>query len=314
MRNYLTIILCLCTLPCSAKQLSFFREEQDSQIQFHYVWQDREQQTHQLDVKFDKGVFFDAFRTFKLYRPEVANRYSMMAMRKQASQIDARDANIKVSQSGDNISLSIRSRHPDNIPKWQQQFQQIQRDSFNQYLADNYYIEFENALRQTGVKPDHVKFAQQSQELLKPLVESFNKLSGDKPDKRKTIELVLSWVQSIPYDLLEDRLNSNGSGYSPPNKLIADNKGDCDSKAVLTAALLHGLFPDMPIVYIFLPEHALLGISIKHTKEESVFMYDGKDYFYLEPTGPALFEIGEISAESQRAIGNNQHQFEPVIF
>src|SRR5690606_22370246 len=247
-----------CALPCSAKQLSFSREEQDNQIQFHYIWQDRDEQTHKLDVSFNKDTFFDAFRTFKLYRPEIANRYSLMAMRKQASQIDARDADIKVKQSGESINVSIRSRHPDSIAKWQQQFRQIQRDSFNQYLADNYYIEFENALRQTGVKPDHVKFAQQSQALLAPLVEAFTKLSTDKTDKRNTIELVLSWVQSIPYDLLEDRLNSNGSGFSPPNKLIADNKGDCDSKAVLTAALLHGLYPDMPIVFIFLPEHALL--------------------------------------------------------
>lgn len=314
MSKYYVVILCLTLFPCHAKQLAFSRLEKDNTIEFHYVWQDRAEKQHQLDVSFDKTQFFDAFRTFKLYRPEIANRYSVMAMRKQASQIDAREADIKVKQNANKISVSIRSRHPKSIPKWQKQFQQLQRSSFTQYLADNYYIEFENAMGETGIKPDHVKFARQSQDLLAPLIASFRQLSENSPDRRKTIELVLSWVQSIPYDLLEDRLNSNGSGFSPPNKLLADNKGDCDSKAVLTAALLHGLYPDMPMVFIFLPEHALLGVSLKHKKEESVFMHDQIAYFYLEPTGPALFELGQISDQSKRDIGNNQQQFEPIKF
>lgn len=58
------------------------------------------------------------------------------------------------------------------------------------------------------------------------------------------VNLVLSWVQSIPYNKLEERLNSNGAGYLPPLSVVVNNQGDCDSKAVLMTNPVRPLLPD----------------------------------------------------------------------
>ncbi|MBC3766247.1 hypothetical protein [Neptunicella marina] len=299
----------------NAEQLSFTRKQESSTINFYYQWQDQYRKQHELQVSFDKPTFLSAFRTFKLYKPDVAAKHTLMAMRKEAAQVDPKQATIRVRKRNDEISVQVRSQDKNQIDKWLARFKTLQQQSFEQYLNDNYYIEFTNTLRQQGVKPNHVKFARDSVALLQPLVKAFQQLiEQNKLNQRSGIELVASWVQSIPYDTLENRLTSNGAGFAPPNRLMLDNKGDCDSKTVLAAALLHGLYPDMPMTYIFLPNHALMAVSIPHKRKEQFITYQGNDYFYLEPVGPAPTKLHELSPLSQRAIGNQQQQFETITF
>ncbi len=122
--------------------------------------------------------------------------------------------------------------------------------------------------------------------------------------------MVLSWVQSIPYNTLENRLTSNGSGYSPPMKVISDNRGDCDSKSVLTAALLKALIPGIDLNMVFLNNHALLAANLPHRENEHKINIGRSEFLLLEPTGPALMIAGQVGRQSEGAIAGGQYTLE----
>ncbi|MDP5040425.1 MAG: hypothetical protein NWQ26_06095, partial [Paraglaciecola sp.] len=131
-------------------------------------------------------------------------------------------------------------------------------------------------------------------------------------ESRIYVNLLLSWVQSIPYNELEDRMSSNGAGFLPPLALIRENIGDCDSKSVLTAGLIRSLLPEIKLVMVYLPQHALLGISLPHRSNEQTFNFGGSDYLLMEPTGPALMPLGTVAASSERAINSRLFSYEQV--
>ncbi|MDN4504106.1 hypothetical protein QX776_16965 [Alteromonadaceae bacterium BrNp21-10] len=314
MRALFTGLALLFSFCSSAGQLLFDRHDLGGDVQFDYMWLGHTNEQHQLSVKINKRMLYDTFRTFKLYQPAVANQYMKMAMRQRASEADPREANIEISQISDQLSISIRSRQQLHIDKWRQILEDAKQQSYQQYLAENFYVEFTNNLGVTGIKPDHVKFARMSDEFLTPLVAEFKSILGEQASVRDTVSLILSWVQSIPYDTLEQRITSNGSGYAPPSRLIDDNKGDCDSKTVLMAALLKAFYPYVDMVYIFLPEHALMGISIPNMRQDKVFEFDDLEFIYIEPTGPALIELGQADERSLQAVANGEVTYEKVIF
>ncbi|MGY0650058.1 MAG: hypothetical protein ACW7DU_18220, partial [Paraglaciecola chathamensis] len=92
------------------------------------------------------------------------------------------------------------------------------------------------------------------------------------------LNLLLGWLQSIPYDDLESRVSSNGAGFSPPFTLLSNNQGDCDSKSVLMASVIRALFPDIELVMLYLPNHALLGIAMSPQKDEASMLINGEEY------------------------------------
>ena len=314
MTRWLFCLLLLFTASVSAKQLQFKRQDLGDQIQFDYVWLDHQSQERQLSVKLDKRKLLDSFRSFKLYKPQLANQHIMMALQQRASTADPREANIKIRRISNQITIDIQSREQQYIDKWQKILAQTKEDGFQRYLDDNFYVEFTDTMRVKGIKPDHVKFARESTELVAPIAAGLHSMMVESVLIRERINLLLSWIQSIPYDTLENRLSSNGSGYAPPGRLIDDNRGDCDSKTVLMAALLHAIDPRIKMVYLFLPEHALLGIQLPLLRKERFFEYQGQKYLYVEPTGPAMIPVSEASNASLRAINNGQVTFEPVTF
>lgn len=98
----------------------------------------------------------------------------------------------------------------------------------------------------------------------------------------------------------------------PPLSVVANNQGDCDSKTVLMASLIRSLIPDVKMVMIFLPSHALLGISLPFRTDEETLDIDGVDYLLMEPTGPAKIPLGEVANSSARDIAGNMFSTEIV--
>lgn len=124
--------------------------------------------------------------------------------------------------------------------------------------------------------------------------------------KRQSIARLLSFVQSIPYDELRDR--ETDSGFLAPLSVIAQNRGDCDSKAVLFAALLRKLHPDTPVAMILLERHALLGIDIPAEKGDVTLKHQHRNWVLAEPVGPGLTALGKTGDQYRRA-----RQIESVI-
>ena len=49
---------------------------------------------------------------------------------------------------------------------------------------------------------------------------------------------MLDFIQAIPYQLLDSQSGRSGKGFLSPRQVLEQNRGDCDSKVTLMAAML----------------------------------------------------------------------------
>jgi hypothetical protein len=103
-------------------------------------------------------------------------------------------------------------------------------------------------------------------------------LASGAADEREFVERALSFVQSIPYELLR----SDGSGYRPPLAVLSADSGDCDSKAMLAVMLLRHLGLDAVMLSSDRLAHAAVGIALPGPGP--VWRYRGREYRYAEVT------------------------------
>ena len=145
---------------------------------------------------------------------------------------------------------------------YEQQMREQEKSAFQQYLYKNYYEQYKTKLNEKAIKPDHLRYITESTRALIPLSQAIYEKLNASSDARKYINLLLAWLQSIPYSTLTDRVSTNGAGFLPPISLLNQNKGDCDSKTVLAAAIIRAFLPRVPMRIIFLRNHALLAVSL----------------------------------------------------
>ena len=115
-------------------------------------------------------------------------------------------------------------------------------------------------------------------------------------DRREALSRLLLFTQAIPYDALQQRTSE--TGFLPPLQVLRQNRGDCDSKSVLFAAVAHLLYPDLPLALILIPDHAYLAVGIEPEPGDAALTYDGRRWTVAEPVGPRLLALGRLSEQS----------------
>lgn len=294
-----------------AQQVAFNKSKQNKQVLFNYTWTDNQELSR--DITFALPLSQLNKQNHKKFIPELAQQYVYIELHKAARKIDPREARVQIQRRGQEIQIQVTSRSNKLLDRWQRSMNQSQDKALNQYLEDNYYSHFRSYLGQEAVKPDHLRYIKENQAALLPIAQAvYDKLPSNS-ETRSYVNLVLSWVQSIPYNELKNRVTSNGAGYLPPLSVVANNQGDCDSKTVLMASLIRSLLPDVKMTMVFLPNHALLGIVLPFRTNEQTIDIDGLDYLLMEPTGPAKIPLGEIADSSARDISGNMYSLEPII-
>ena len=311
-RHFKWILLALLNVHlCSfAQQLAFNKSKQNKEMSFDYTWSDHKEQTR--DIAFALPLRQLNRQRHKRFIPELAQQYVYIELHKAAREIDPREARVQIQHRGQNIHIQVTSRSDNLLDKWQRSMAQSQEKALDQYLQDNYYSHFRSHLGQEAVKPDHLRYITENQAALLPIAQAVYDKLPTNSETRAYVNLVLSWVQSIPYNELESRITSNGAGYLPPLSVVANNQGDCDSKTVLMASLIRSLLPDVKMTIVFLPNHALLGIVLPFRTNEETLDIDGMDYLLMEPTGPAKIPLGEVANSSARDIAGNMYSLEEV--
>ena len=308
--NFSKTIFCLTILLCNisnAEQLRFSKKDLDENFQFSYAWLDINNQEQSLTFALNKATLFNRFRHFKTYKAKFAQQYVNRSLQKKL--IEKPIPSVQISFNKDGSGIQIKGRNQKAVNAAQAQISKMEQQLSDKYLSKNYYQRFTTYDNIVGIKPYHVRFANESVEDLKPIKKLIlNKVSIK--NIRKVTDFTLGFIQSIPYSTLESRATSSGAGFSPPLKLLWENQGDCDSKVTLTAALLRTLMPRVKMVMVFIEQHALMGINVSAKGDEETITFDGTTYVLAEPTGPALYLLGEISAESKLAIDNNHYSVE----
>jgi hypothetical protein len=296
---------------CSfAQQLAFNKSKLNKEMSFNYTWSDHKEQTR--DIAFALPLRQLNRQNHKKFIPDLAQQYVYIELHKAARKIDPKEARVQIQNRGQNIHIQVTSRSDNLLNKWQRSMNQSQEKALDQYLQDNYYSHFRSHLGQKAVKPDHLRYISENTATLLPIAQAVYDRLPTNSETRAYVNLVLSWVQSIPYNELKNRLTSNGAGYLPPLSVVANNQGDCDSKTVLMASLIRSLLPNVNMTMVFLPNHALLGIVLPFRTNEQTLDVDGLEYLLMEPTGPAKIPLGEIASSSARYITGNMYSLEEV--
>jgi hypothetical protein len=130
-----------------------------------------------------------------------------------------------------------------------------------------------------------------NREALQPIVERFRARQREANlDAGQVAVLVVTFAQSIHYEEPEDQ----PFGILPPASVVAEKRGDCDSKSLLTHLVLRELGIDSVMLSSKAHRHAMLGIAIPaagHT-----FRFGGREYAYTELTAKNS-PIGHINPD-----------------
>lgn len=306
---WLSIALCFFA---QAQQLQFDKTESEDSITLQYRWRDHFDHVQQLQFSLPKAEIQAQYVNTKSYRYEIAQRYVYISLLKEIQKIDPREARIRLQKLGNDIRVSVSSDSGEMVNKWRSMMQNKQTEAFDQYLDDNHYVRFQTHLGEEGVKHDHVQYLQDSIALLMPVAQAIYAKLESGTDARDYVNLLLGWIQSIPYDTLENRMVSNGAGYSSPLQVLLNNQGDCDSKTVLLATLMRALLPQISMQMVFLPNHALLAANLPHRDNERIIEINKMRFMLLEPTGPAMLLAGQVASISEQAINSARYVTERV--
>lgn len=303
--------LCL-SLPVEAAQDYFHKEETPTEIAMQYRWQDNFGTRRNISFKLDRNKLAAQKKINKAYRPEIAQRYVFIALQRAAQKIDPKEARVRFFNRGSDTTFDITSRSNEIVNKWMNELANVKESAFVEFLQMNYYDRYESPYGQKGVKPDHKRFVAENITALLPAAQAIYEQLDEDSTSRAYVNLMLSWIQSIPYNALQDRMTSNGAGFLSPTDVITSNIGDCDSKTVLLASMLRSLLPNLNMTIVYLPEHALLGANLPFFEGEETVKEAGLEYLLLDPTGPSLMKVGEVSGDTTRFIANNMYRLDKI--
>lgn len=133
--------------------------------------------------------------------------------------------------------------------------------------------------------------AEDSQDEIAPLAERFKaRVRQAKLDPVQSVELAMSYVQAIPYEIPKER----PFGLLPPGLVVAQKKGDCDSKALLLHMLLESLGIDSVMLTSDAHRHSMLGVAIP--AQGTKITHEGRSYAFVETTAKNA-PIGWISKD-----------------
>jgi hypothetical protein len=309
----MTITALILLLPAItyAEQTVFKRNIANAEQTFSYQWRSQEQE-YQLDFAIPLSEFSDMPSTQAAFSNAIMQRHIEVALLKYAKTVDPREGRVQIKRKSQGLEYGVRSSNADQSQSIMTQLKTLSTDARSAYLEQHFYTNYRSPLGIEAIKHDHQKYAQQSSTALIKVVEAIKAQQQNQYDAREFIKIALSWMQSIPYDVLESRASSNGAGFVSPKDLLLQNQGDCDSKATLLAALMRAYSAGVQQKMVLLDNHALLAVAIPAGPTDKTIVDNGIEYVLLEATGPAYFNIGEVSDSTWLSIRNRQYTLDAM--
>ena len=294
----------------NAKQISFSKQEHNENYQFNYRWLDHQDKERHIAFQLPKDVLFNRFRDFKAYKPNVANLYINKNILKAWRKDPLPQSQLTLIKKQGLYELQLTAVNNEVLMAAQKKLVLLEQEARKNYLDKHHYHQFITYDGRFGLKPDHNKIAQLSIKDFKPIKPLILE-QVDIKNIRYATNYILSFSQSIPYSALASRVTSSGAGFNPPNKLIWENQGDCDSKVTLTATILRALMPRVKIALVFINNHALIAIETIVEGDDVTITHNKTNYILADPTGPAIMPLGKLSVDSEQAILNGLYSIEP---
>nr|WP_136250507.1 hypothetical protein [Ningiella ruwaisensis] len=306
------VFLCISmAFKVNAKQLAFSSTSVPEGQSFNYTWK-REDTEYNLSFTLDTEAFKRMPSSSAAFSNALMQREIEIALLKYAQNLDPREAKVDIKRVGKNLQYGVSSRNEEKARDIMKALDEAGNQAKADYFKRSYFTKYSGPSGADAVKQDHVRYAKESADALMPVVEAIKTIQDNANDAREFIEIALSWMQSIPYDVMENRLSSNGAGFVSPKDLLLQNQGDCDSKATFLAALLQAYNQGVKQNMVLLPEHALLAVALNPQPNDEFITHKGLTYILLEAAGPGYFAVGEASDSTLLKIRNRQYTLEQM--
>ena len=283
----------------------------DETIDFNYSWLNMANQINFIKFKLDKVDVAKSYIDFK--RPETKDVVDYIHARLlmdiniiNTSQNDYKIQIIKASDE-DDFSFLITGDTKNKLDRIRTVLEDKQQEYYEDYFHEHFYNWNKD---EKLISIDYNKITELYLEKMAPVAKAFQlKNNNQIYDKRSVINDILNFYQSLPYDTL---MSDRGAGFSTPFKLLHENKGDCDTKLVASAATIKSLYKGIKVISVVLPEHVIIGFNIPATNSDLKIMYKGQQYVLAETAGPGLIPLGELSEFSLNALKRGDYEISPL--
>ena len=302
---FYALILFVTYIDAHASQSSFTKKAYDSDIAFDYKWLNHQKEIKKLNFRIPYTAIKSSSNDFTPYTNRAANNYVYETVKRYKA---TPGVTLKITKNKSG-GISVKANGPNKqvLENELKNISQIKEKAQSDYMKENNYTYLKN----DTIIPDHVRIANAHGSKIMPLTRAISR-DIQLSNKRDTINYVLSFFQSIPYDKLISRDTSSGSGFSTPMNLIANNRGDCDSKSTAIVSALTNLYPQLEMLMIYVPDHAFIGIAMQPQANDISLTIKGKSYVLAEPVGPALLPVGSISPSSLSAIKKKDYIYKEI--
>lgn len=300
----LSILLCACYVQAAPLRLN--KTVDAGQVQFNYRF-DVQGQAQQLNFTLQQQALNDTLRDFRAFSSRKLQQNLWWDMQQHIAAYP--QARLQRHPDKRQLKFKLITADPALQRQLEAELQQLLSERRQYYLQQQYYTELQQPTGERVIVPDHARLMQASLNALLPVATAWHSKLVNLPT-RLSLQMLSSWVQQIPYQDLSDRRHADGNDFSPPLKLLRQNRGDCDSKAILLAALLRLLVPEMRLAIIYLPGHAILAVQLTPTDNDKTVTLEGRSYILVDATGPAELAPGELAQQYEIFTQNGSFSYQ----
>ncbi len=294
------------TVTAEAGQSFFQAGPTGHMLQFNYRYKNYNDGIEELFFLLNRKAVNLAQNQFYPFDNGEMQDYVIEYLRGQANSIPG--VEIEIRHNGGDISFHAQGRSQEQVQAALDKMRLYSENAQDQYIASRYFIKDTSG---KYVMPDHMRIAQESAASMRPVGKALAQ-NMTRRTPRDYVNAALNFLQSIPYDTLQDRAHSNGAGFAPPLAMLAINRGDCDTKSVALIALMKTMQPQIPAVLVYTTNHAFVGFALATESGDRILTIEGRAYVLAEPAGPGLYPLGKIARESIADLDKGNFSYVPI--
>jgi len=273
-----------------AQQLDFKRQSRSGDELLAYRWRDADKREYSTAFTLTKDAIQQSETSFREFSMNAMWRYLEIDLRDEVEKF-GQGARINLSRTRDGLHWTVQAVDQKTAEILMQKTKDRLAHEEKEYLAGH-------LRHRVDERRIMVDFAGATSALQGPMAAVARAL-GATPNMansdRARVALALGFFQEVPYAVLEDK-ERHGGDFLPAPALLAQDRGDCDSKAVALAAVLRTYAPSRRLVVVTMPGHAILAVDLPAGPGDWTIRDHGRQYVALEAAWPALAPIGQVSS------------------
>jgi hypothetical protein len=281
--------------PAEAQQLEFRNTVRSGEFRLSYRWRDQAGREVATAFNLSRDMVREAEASFADFSLEGMWRAIEAELQDEANRY-GRNARITFIRSANTLAWTLETRDNATANELNTRLLERRLTARTAYLARH--------LRHQVGDFVIVDFAAAARVLKEPMRAVTRALAEDREvanTDRARVARALAFFQAIPYARLDPTQRQGGDFLAAP-ALLAQNRGDCDSKAAALAAVLQSYVPSRKIAAITMPGHAILAVDLSPEPGERTVRTPGRTLVALEVAGPHLSPIGQVAPLTDRML------------